>query len=72
MMKRDNACVLSRSPDLLVMNEGYRLAEENHDLSLAPMDADLLEVVQSDPRYVRNVLRFDDGSSFFVIEKRAP
>jgi hypothetical protein len=72
MMKWDNAYVLSRSPDLFVMNEGYRRVGENHDLFLGPMDGDLLEVVQSDPRYARNVIRFDDGSSFFVIEKRAP
>ena len=61
--------MLSRSPDLLVMNEGYRRAGENQDLFLGPMDADLLDVVQSDPRYARNVIRFDDGSSFYVYER---
>jgi hypothetical protein len=71
MMKWDHEYALSRAPDLIVMNWGYRRPGENHDLAIAPMDEDLLERLESDPRYQRSTINFDDGSSFLVIEKRA-
>ncbi len=69
MMKWDSAYALSRGPDLIVMNQGYRRRGEQRDLTLGPMDADLLQRVASDHRYARETIQFDDGSSFLVLER---
>ena len=71
MMKWDNAYVLSRNPDVIVLNRGYRRAGQIERLSLAPMDRDLIKQVQSDGRYAWSSVQFDDGSSFFVYERVA-
>jgi hypothetical protein len=69
MLKWDNAYVLSRGPDLIVINRGYQRAGQRHRVSLAPMDADLINRLRSDHRYTWTSIRFDDGSSFYVSEK---
>jgi hypothetical protein len=69
MMKWDSEYVLSRNPDVIVMNLGYRRAGERRKLSLAPMDRDLINRLQSDTRYVWSSIQFNDGSSFLVYEK---
>jgi arabinofuranosyltransferase len=69
MMKWDNAHVLSRSPDLIVINRGYRRAGQKQGLSVAPMDRDLINRLRSDSRYAWSSIQFDDGSSFFVYER---
>jgi hypothetical protein len=69
MMKWDNAYVLSRRPDVIVINRGYRRPGETRRLSLAPMDRDLVDRLRSDRRYAPTSVQFDDGSSFHVYEK---
>jgi hypothetical protein len=69
MMKWDNAYVLSRTPDVIVLNRGYRRAGQTQKLSLAPMDRDLVNRLRSDSRYAWSSIQFDDGSSFFVYER---
>jgi hypothetical protein len=69
MMKWDNAYVLSKNPDLIVINRGYRRAGEVHPTSLAPMDASLITRLRSDRRYAWKSILFDDGSSFYVSER---
>ncbi len=69
MMKWDSAYVLSQTPDLIVINRGYRRSGEPRRRSLAPMDRDLIDRLQSDRRYARTSIQFDDGSSFDVYER---
>jgi hypothetical protein len=69
MMKWDNAYVLSRNPDLIVINRGYRRAGETQRLSLSPMDRDLVNRILEGSRYAWKSIQFDDGSSFYVYER---
>ena len=69
MMKWDNAYVLSRRPDVIVMNRGYRGPGQPRRRSSAPMDRDLIDRVRSDRRYAPTSIQFDDGSSFEVYER---
>jgi len=69
MMKWDNAYVVSRNPDLIVINRGYRRAGQRQQLLLGPMDRDLVNRLQLDPRYAWSRIQFDDGSSFWVYER---
>jgi hypothetical protein len=69
MMKWDNAYVLSRNPDLIVINRGYRRPGETRRLFLGPMDRDLVDRLRSDRQYTWTIIQFDDGSSFYVYER---
>jgi arabinofuranosyltransferase len=69
MMKWDIPYVLSRNPDLIVFNRGYRRAGERHRLSMAPMDRDLVSHLRTDSRYAWTSIEFGDGSSFYVYER---
>jgi hypothetical protein len=78
MMKWDSAYVLSRRPDLIVINRGYfRAGEALADrvryqpglLASAPMDRDLFSRVARDRSYALRPISFDDGSVFFVFER---
>jgi hypothetical protein len=69
MMKWDNAYVLSRSPDVIVLNRGYRPAGEKQQFPLSPMDRDLVNRMRSDSRYAWKIIPFGDGSHFYVFER---
>jgi len=81
MMKWDTPYVLSREPDLIVINRGYfeagdpRISEVLRNpaqLIVAPMDADLFEHVRRDGNYRPDVIVFPDGSRYFVFARIAP
>ena len=81
MMKWDTPYVLSREPDLIVINRGYfeagdpRVSEVLRNpaqLIVAPMDADLFEHVRRDGNYRPDVILFPDGSRYFVFARIAP
>jgi hypothetical protein len=78
MMKWDNGYVLSRRPDLIVINRGYfeagdPLAEavERDPARLADsaMNRDLFRRVAADGAYAFRPILFDDGSRFYVFER---
>ena len=78
MMKWDNAYVLDRSPDWIVINRGYfaagdpdagRVPRDPGILAVSPMDRDLFARVARDGRYALGPIRFDDGSVFFVFAR---
>jgi hypothetical protein len=78
MMKWDSAYILSRRPDLIVINRGYYAAgnplgdRAQHDpglLFVAPMDRDLFEHLRGAGGYVPRAIEFSDGSRFFVLER---
>jgi len=80
IMKWDNAYVLSRRPDLIVINRGYfraddpwaeQAARDPAPLLAAPMDRDLFEHLRIDGSYAPRIIRFDDGSVFYVFERIA-
>jgi hypothetical protein len=75
LMKWDNAYVVSRSPDLIVINRGYfragdprqaRVEREPSLLVRTAMDRDLFAHVEADGRYRVVPVRFEDGAVFFV------
>jgi hypothetical protein len=79
MMKWDNGYVLSREPRLIVINRGYfesgdpRVAEVARNpalLAASPMDRDLFQRLARDGSYSLRPIHFEDGSSFFVFERR--
>lgn len=81
LMKWDNAYVLSRRPELIVINRGYFEAGDptagevpsNPGLLIAaPMDRDLFQRVRADGSYVLLGIPFPDGSVFFVFKRREP
>jgi len=81
LMKWDNAYVLSRTPDLIVINRGYfaagdpdvsRVPGNPGLLAVSPMDRDLFAHVARDGRYGLGAIRFEDGSVFFVFEYAGP
>jgi hypothetical protein len=74
-MKWDNAYVLDRSPDWIVINRGYfaagdpdvgRVSSDPGILAVSPMDRDLFARVARDGRYALAPIRLDDGAVFFV------
>lgn len=78
LMKWDNAYVLSRQPDLIVINRGYFAAGDELAkmvprqpamLAVAPLDRDLFELAARDGSYGLRPIRFEDGSMFFVFER---
>jgi hypothetical protein len=81
LMKWDSAYVLSRTPDLIVINRGYFAAGDLRAtlvpgdpglLVVSPMDRDLFDLVSRDGRYGLGAIRFEDGSVFFVFEYAGP
>jgi arabinofuranosyltransferase len=75
LMKWDNAYVLDRAPDWIVINRGYfaagdpevgRVSSDPGILAVSPMDRDLFARVARDGRYALAPIRFEDGSVFFV------
>ncbi len=80
LMKWDNAYVLSRRPDLIVINRGYfpagdtmanAVASNPGLLAESPMDRDLLRRLAADRSYELRPVRFPDGAVFFVFERRS-
>jgi len=78
-MKWDNAYVLDRGPDVIVIDRGYfpagdSLAEQvPRDpglLAASPLDRDLFGHVALDGRYGFEAIHFDDGAVFYVVRKR--
>jgi len=69
MMKWDNSYVLSRRPDLIVLNRGYVRAGESPDASASPMDLDLIQRLRLHGDYALGEIDFDDGSRFYVFER---
>ena len=79
MMKWDNEYVLSREPRLIVINRGYfesgnqrveAVLRNPAVLASSPMDRDLFQRIARDGAYALRPIRFDDGSSFFLFERR--
>jgi hypothetical protein len=79
-MKWDNAYVLGRRPDLIALNKayfekgdlrGHEIAQNPKMLALTAMDRDLFERAFADPEYHFTSIDFDDGSRYFVFERRA-
>ena len=79
MMKYDNADVLERSPDLIVINRGYfeagdplarQALRDPGIMAAGAMDRDLFRRVAADGRYALRALDLGDGSVFFVFERR--
>lgn len=75
MMKWDNDYVLSRRPEIIVINRGYFRAEDPliddvqrqpGMLAVSPMDRDLFGRVARDGSYTLTPLLLEDGSVFFV------
>ncbi len=78
LMKWDNAYVLSRRPDLIVINRGYfaagddlatRVPRQPAMLAVAALDRDLFERAARDGPYGFRPIRFDDDSVFYVFER---
>jgi hypothetical protein len=69
MMKWDNAYVVSRSPDLVVLNHGYQWPSKPQRIPMGPMDRDVVIRLQSNPQYAPTIIRFADGTSFAVFER---
>ena len=69
MMKWDNAYVLSRSPDLIVINRGYRWHSKPERFSMAPMDRDMANRLRLGSAYSLGTIEFGDGTRFWVYEK---
>jgi hypothetical protein len=78
LMKWDNAYVLERAPELIVINRGYftagdplvqRVMQDPGTLVESAMDRDLFTHLARDGRYRLEPIRFDDGSVFFVFRK---
>jgi 4-amino-4-deoxy-L-arabinose transferase-like glycosyltransferase len=69
LMKWDNAYVLSRRPELIVLNRGYVPAGQLPEAEVAPMDLDLVQRLRSNTDYELQGIRFADGSRFFVFER---
>jgi hypothetical protein len=81
LMKWDNAYVLARRPELIVINRGYfaagdpaaaAAARDPARLFAAPLDRDLFERVRRDGGYAPRAIVFPDGSRFFVFERSGP
>jgi len=81
LMKWDNAYVLGRRPDLIAVNRGYfragdpyaaSVADRPWLLAAAPLDRDLFERLARDGAYTLAPIRFEDGSRFYVFERRGP
>lgn len=79
LMKWDNAYVLSRRPELIVINRGYFRAgdpraeavlREPALLVAAPMDRDLFLRISRDGRYALRAIPFPDGSRYYVFERK--
>ncbi len=79
LMKWDNAYVLSRRPELIVINRGYfRAGDPQADAVLrqplllvdAPMDLDLFDRVIRDKGYALLAIPFPDGSRYYVFERK--
>ena len=78
LMKWDNAYVLERAPEVIVINRGYfragdplaeRVAADPGLLAENALDRDLFARVARDGRYGLHGIRFDDGSVFFVFRR---
>jgi hypothetical protein len=69
MMKWDNDYVLSRSPDLIVINRGYQWQAKPPGVPMNPLDRDMADRVRLDGRYSAGTIEFGDGSSFWVYAK---
>ncbi len=80
MMKFDNEYVLSRKPDLIVINRGFFRAGDTRAervlgdprgmLVASPLDHDLFNRIDADGSYELRPIRMDDGSVYFVFERR--
>jgi arabinofuranosyltransferase len=79
-MKWDNEYVLRRRPDLIAINKGYfrkgdltglEIAQNPRMLALTAMDRDLFERAFADPDYHLTSIDFEDGSRYFVFERRS-
>ena len=79
-MKWDNEYVLRRRPDLIAINKGYfrkgdltglEIAQNPSMLALTAMDRDLFERAFADPDYHLTSIDFEDGSRYFVFERRS-
>jgi arabinofuranosyltransferase len=75
MLKWDNDYVLSRSPDVIVINRGYfRAGDPNADapaknagfLAVSAIDRDLFPKVAATRRYAISRVPFEDGASFWI------
>lgn len=81
MMKWDNDYVLSRRPEIIVINLGYlgagdpRIADAQRNPAMflqhgAPMDRALLRAAMASGAYAGSTVSFDDGSQFSVLVLR--
>jgi hypothetical protein len=79
LMKWDNASVLARRPEVIVINRGYFRREDPYlavvlrepgRLAETAMDRDLFARIAADGSYALAPVRFDDGSVFFVFVRR--
>jgi hypothetical protein len=77
IMKWDNAYVLSRRPDLIVINRGYvpagsafaaEVARNPGVLARSPMARDLFRRVAADGGYALRALPLPEGAVFYVFE----
>ena len=76
LLKWDNDYVLSRQPDLIVINRGYfRAGDPSGDapakdagfMAVTAMDRDLFRKVMASGKYALTRVPFPDGASFWVL-----
>ena len=80
--KWDSSYVLSEEPELVVVNRGYLPAGFNYsktielamrnpaNLGTVQMERELFSLLMKSGAYALRVLDFEDGSAFFVFERR--